>query len=106
MELTFHLPDEMEDIIGVKANGHAAPVKRVDHHDKRVYLVMHGVIVEILYNADDMKGERLEVIQLIGLELIRPIVEEQIEWVLHAKYRYGGFIEDDAGRVGRKLREV
>jgi len=67
---------------------------------------VHGVIVEILYNADDMKGELLEVIQLTGLELIRPIVEEQTERVLHAKCRYGGFIEDDGGGVGRKLREV
>src|SRR6185437_81659 len=70
------------------------------------YLVMHGVIVEILYNPDDMKGERLQVIQLIGLELIRPIVEEHIERVPGAEHRYRGFIEDNGGGVRRKLREV
>ena len=67
---------------------------------------MHGIIIEILYDADDMKGEWLEVIRQIGIDLIRPIVEDQIERVLHAEHRYGGFIEDEAGRVGRKVREV
>jgi len=106
MELTFHLPDQAEDIIRVEADGHAAPIKHVDHHHKGVDLVMHGVVVEILYDADDMKSERLEVIRLIGLDLIRPIVDNQIERVLFAKHRYGGFIEEDGGGVGRKLREV
>ena len=59
---------------------------------------MHGVVVEIFYDADDMIGDRPEQIIMI--------VEGQIERVLHAERRYGGFIEDDAGRVGRKLREV
>src|SRR5215469_946641 len=90
----------------MEADGHAAPVKRVDHHDKGVDLVMHGVIVEIFYNTHDMKGEGLEVIQLPGLDLIRPIVEEQIERVLHAKHRHGSLIEYEGGGVGRKLREV
>jgi len=106
MELTFHLPDEAGDIIRAEADGHAAPVIHVDHHDKGVYLVMHGVIIEILDNADDMKGERLEVIQLTGFELIRPIVEEHIERVLHAEHCCCGFIEDDGRGVGRKFREV
>ena len=98
MELTFHLPDETEDIIRVEADGHGAPVIRVDHHDKGVDLVMHGVIVEILYDADDMIGD--------SLEQIIVIVDNQIERVLHAEHRYGGFIEEDGGGVGRKLREV
>ena len=98
MELTFDLPDETEDIIRVEADGHAAPVIRVDHHEKGVDLVMHGVIVEILYDADDMIGD--------SLEQIIVIVEDQIERVLHAERRYGGFIEEDGGGVGRKLREV
>lgn len=98
MELSFHLLDETEDIIRVEADGHAAPVIRVDHHEKGVDLVMHGVIVEILYDADDMIGEKL------GLIIV--IVEDQIERVLHAERRYGGFIEEDGGTVGRKLCEV
>ena len=98
MELTFHLPDETEGIIRMEADGHAAPVIRVDHHNKGVDLVMHGVIVEILYDADDMIGDSLEQIIMI--------VEDQTERVLHAERRYGGFIEDDGGGVGRKLREV
>jgi len=98
MELTFHLPDETGDIVRAEAHGHTAPVKRVGHHDKGMDLVMHGVIVKILYDADDMKGEQLVPIIVI--------VEDQIERVLHAKCRYGGFIEDDGGGVGRKLREV
>jgi len=109
MDFTFYLPEETGDIIRVEADGHIAPVKFVGHHEKGVDLVMHGVIVEILYDADDMKGERLEVIRLIGLighDLIRPIVDNQIERVLRAKHRYGGFIEEDGGGVGRKLREV
>ncbi len=106
MELTFHLPDETGDIIRAEADSHVAPVIHVGHHDNGVYLVVHGVIVKILYHADDMKGKRLEVIQLTGLELIRPIVEEQVERVLHAEHRCCGFIEDDGGRVGRKFREV
>jgi len=106
MELTSYLLDETRDIIGVEADGHAAPVIHVGHQHKGVYLVVHGVIVEILYNADDMKGERLEVIQLTGLELIRPVVEEHIEWVFHAEHCRCGFIEDDGGGVGRKLRRV
>ncbi len=106
MELTAHLPDETGDIIGVEANGHAAPVIHVGHHHKGVYLVMHGVIVEVLYNADYMKSERLEVIQLARLELIRPVVEEHIERVFHAEHCRCGFIEDDGRGVGRKLRRV
>ena len=98
MELTFHLPDETEDIIRVEADGHAAPVIRVDHHEKGVDLVMHGVIVEILYDADNMIGD--------SPEQIIVIVEDQIERVFYAERRYGGFIEEDGGGVGRKLREV
>ncbi len=98
MELTFHLPDETEDIIRVEADGHAAPVIRVDHHEKGMDLVMHGVIVEILYNADNMIGDSPEQIVVI--------VEDQIERVFYAERRYGGFIEEDGGGVGRKLREV
>ena len=98
MELTFHLPDEAGDVIRVEADSHAAPVKRVDHHDNGVDLVMHGVIVEILYDADDMIGDNL--VQIIV------IVEDQIERILHAERRYGGFIEEDGSGVGRKLREV
>ena len=98
MELTFHLPDETEGIIRAEADGHAAPVRPVDLHDKGMDLVMHGVIVEILYDADDMIGDSL--VQIIV------IVEDQIERVLHAERRYGGFIEEDGGGVGRKLREV
>ena len=97
MELTLHLPDEAEDIIRVEADGHAAPV-RVDFHDKGLDLVVHGIIIEVLYDADDMKGA--------GRELMILIPDNQIEGILHAEHRYGGFIEDDAGRVGRKLREV
>src|ERR1700722_17142193 len=51
MELTFHLPDEREDIIRVEADGHA-DIIRVDFHDKRLDLGVHGVIVEILYDAN------------------------------------------------------
>ncbi len=98
MELTFHLPDQTEDVIRAEADGHGAPVIRVDHHEKGVDLVMHGVIVEILYDADDMIGD--------GLEQIIMIVEDQMERILHAERCYGGFIEDDGGGVGRKLREV
>ena len=75
-----------------------APVKCVDHHDKGVDLVMHGVVVEILYDADDMIGDSLEQIIMI--------VEDQIERVIHAERRYSGFVEDDGGGVGRKLRKV
>ena len=109
MELTFHLPDEAEGIIRVEANGHGTPIKRVYRHDKGADFVMHGVIVEILYDADDMKGERLEVsrrIGRLGIELIHPIVDTKIERVLNAERRYGGFIEKDGGGVGRKLHEV
>src|SRR6476646_4355213 len=98
MELSFHLPDKTENIIRVEADGHAAPVICVDHHDKRVDLVMHGVIVEILYDADNMIGDNPEQIIVI--------VEDQIERVFCAERRYGGFIEEDGGGVGRKLREV
>src|SRR6185503_1350571 len=59
---------------------------------------VHGIIVKILYDANDMKGEQIE--------LIIVIVEDQIERILHAEHCYGGFIEDDAHRVGRKFREV
>ncbi len=45
MEFSFHLPDEADDIIRVEADGHAAPVKPVDHHEKGMDIVMHGVIV-------------------------------------------------------------
>src|SRR4249919_2526809 len=98
MELTFHLPDETDDIIRVEADGHATPVIRVDHHDKGMDLVMHGVIVEILYDADNMISD--------GPEQIIVIVEDQIERVFYAERRYGGFIEENGGGVGRKLREV
>jgi len=98
MELTFHLPDETEGVIRVEADGHAAPVKRVDQHDNGVDLVMQGVIVEILYDTDDMISDSL--VQIIV------IVEDQMERVLYAERRYGGFIEEDGGGVGRKLREV
>lgn len=98
MELTLHLSDQTEYIIRMKANGHSTPVRRVDHHEKGMDLVMHGVIIEILYNADDMIGEQVE--------LIIVIVEGHIERVLHAERGYGGFIEEDGGGIGRKLREV
>lgn len=98
MELTFHLPDQAEDIIRAEADGHAARLRPVDLHDKGLDLVMHGVVVEILYDADDVIGDRLE--------LIIPIVNDQIERVLHAEHPYGGFIEEDGVGVGRKLREV
>src|SRR3984957_1424775 len=94
MELTFHLPDQAEDIIRVEADGHAARLRPVDLHDKGMDLVMHGVIVEILYDADDVIGDRLE--------LIIPIIEDQIERVVQAERRYGGFIEEDGVGVGRK----
>jgi len=97
MEVTFHLLDEAEGIIRVKADGHAAPV-RVDIQDEGLDPLVHGIIVEIFYDADDMKGDRLV--------LIIPIVEDQIERVLNAEHPYGGFIEEDGGGVGRKLREV
>lgn len=98
MELTFHPPDEREDIIRAEADGHAAPVKRVDQHDNGVDLVMHGVVVEVLYDADDMIGDNL--VQIIV------IVEDKMERVLHAERRYGGFIEEDGRGVGRKLCQV
>src|SRR5690242_6084294 len=98
MELTFHLPDETGHIIRVKANGHAAPVSFVDHHEKRMDLVMHGVVVEILYNANDMIGQKFV--------LIIVIVKKKIERDLDAERSYGGFIEDDSCGVGRKLREI
>lgn len=98
MELTFHLPDEREDIFRAEADGHAAPVKRVDQHDNGADLVVHGVIVEILYDTDDMIGNSL--VQIIV------IVEDQMERVLHAERRHGGFIDEDGSGVGRKLREV
>ena len=60
MELTFHLPDEAGNIIHVEADGHAGPVRPVNHHGKGMNLVTHGVIVEILYDADDMIGDSLE----------------------------------------------
>jgi len=85
MELTFHLPDKTEDIIRMEADGHAAPVIGVDHHDKGVDLIMHGVIVEILYDADNMIGDNLEQIIVI--------VKDQIERVFYAERRYGGLIE-------------
>lgn len=97
MELTLDLPDETGDILGAEADGHATPV-RVDSHDKGLDLVVHGIIIEILYDADDMTGA--------GRELMILIPDNQIEGILHAEHRYGGFIEDDAGRVGRKLCEV
>jgi|GEM_PF-2235820 len=98
MELTFYLPDETGDIVRAEADGHTAPVKRVGHHEQGVDLVMHGVIVKILYDADDMKGEQLVMIIVI--------VEDQTERVLHTECRNGGLIEDNAGGIGRKLREV
>jgi len=98
MELIFHLPEETDDIIRVEADGHAAPVKRVDHHEKGVDLVVHGVIVEILYDADNMIGDRPHQIIVI--------VEDEIERVFYAKCYYGGFIEEDGGGVGRKLSEI
>jgi len=97
MELTLHLPDEAEDIIRVEADGHA-DIIRVDFHDKRLDLGVHGVIVEILYDANDMTGA--------GRGLMILIPDDQIEGILHAEHRNGGFIEDDAGRVGRKMCEV
>src|SRR5579862_1839945 len=98
MELSFHLPYEAANIIRVEADGHAAPVIRVGHHDKGVDLVMHGVIIEILYDADNMIDDRPEQIIVI--------VEDQIERIFYTERRYGGFIEEDGGGVGRKLREV
>ena len=100
MELTFHLPNKTEHIICMEADSHAAPVRPVDHHEKGMDLVMHGVIVKILYDADDMKGERLE--------LIIVIVEDQIERVFHAEHRYGGMLVKryEADRAVTIEREV
>ncbi len=98
MEHTFHLSYQAEGIIRMEVDGHAVPDRVIGHHDKGVDLIMHGVIVEILYNADDVIGDNLEQIIMI--------VEDQLQRVLHAERRYGGFIEDDGGGVGRELREV
>jgi len=97
MELTFDLPDEAEDIIRVETDGHAAPV-RADIQDEWLDPLVHGIIIEIFYDADDMKGA--------AGESLRFIPDDQLERILHAEPRYGGFIEDESGRVGRKLREV
>jgi len=75
MELTFHLPDEAEDIIRVEADGHVAPVRLVGLHDKGMDIVMHGVVVEILYDADDMISD--------NFELVIVIVKDQVERVFH-----------------------
>src|SRR5262249_12931133 len=97
MELTFYLPDEADDIIRMKTDGHIGPV-RAHLHDKGADLVVHGIIIEILYNANDMKGACRELV------IFGP--DNQIKGILHAEHRYGGFINNDAGRIRRKLSEI
>jgi hypothetical protein len=59
VKLGFYLTDEAEDVIGLKSGGDGAKVLIVPCiyiEDKGVDGIVHGIVVEILYDADHVKS--------------------------------------------------